>query len=209
MAGRRRLDAAGEVAVGRRPRRRCGGPPPGRVATRCPRRRARGRGAGDRAGVVPGHRSAAAPPTVSPIASSASWACSRGAPEREVPGLRHGVQRQQAGDHARRRPAAYASGVPTSSAGLSSPTLPRKPDIGGMPARFIAGTKNSTPSSGARRASPPSRISEVLPARRSTSPSDEEQRGLDGDVVGDVEDRAGDARRRSPARCRRSCSRCG
>ena len=66
---------------------------------------------------------------------------------------------------------AYASGVPTRRPASVSATLPRNPDIGGMPARFMAGTKNSTPSSGASRASPPSLIRLVLPARRSTSPS--------------------------------------
>ena len=46
-----------------------------------------------------------------------------------------------------------------------------KPENGGMPARFMAGTKNRTPSTGDSAASPPSRVSDVLPARTSTSPS--------------------------------------
>ena len=46
-----------------------------------------------------------------------------------------------------------------------------KPDSGGMPARFIAGTKNSTASNGERLASPPSRFSDVVPPCRSTSPA--------------------------------------
>ena len=45
-----------------------------------------------------------------------------------------------------------------------------KPDSGGMPARFIAGTKNSIASSGEALASPPSRFNEVVPPRRSISP---------------------------------------
>lgn len=63
------------------------------------------------------------------------------------------------------------SGPPTDTPAWSRPTLPRKPEKGGMPARFIAGTKKSTASSGAIRARPPSRRRSVLPARSSTSPA--------------------------------------
>ncbi len=50
-------------------------------------------------------------------------------------------------------------------------SLPRNPDIGGMPDRFMAGTKNSTAISGAARISPPSRVTDVVPVRRSTIPT--------------------------------------
>ena len=46
-----------------------------------------------------------------------------------------------------------------------------KPENGGMPARFIAGTKNSTASSGEALASPPSRSTDVEPPCRSTRPA--------------------------------------
>ena len=39
-----------------------------------------------------------------------------------------------------------------------------------MPARFMAGTKNSTPSTGDSAASPPRSFNDVLPPRRSISP---------------------------------------
>lgn len=64
-----------------------------------------------------------------------------------------------------------ASGVPTSTPDNSRPSLPTKPDSGGMPARFIAGTKNSTPRIGAVLARPPSRSIEVDPPTRSISPA--------------------------------------
>ena len=53
----------------------------------------------------------------------------------------------------------------------NSPTLPRKPDSGGTPARFIAGMKNRIASTGDAAASPPSRASTVVPATRSISPT--------------------------------------
>src|SRR5699024_12403775 len=42
-----------------------------------------------------------------------------------------------------------ASTVPSWTPACSSPTLPRNPDIGGIPARFIADRKNTAPSAGA------------------------------------------------------------
>ena len=60
--------------------------------------------------------------------------------------------------------------LPASVPASSSPTLPMKPDSGGMPARFMAGTKNRIPSTGDAAASPPSLFSEVLPPRVSISP---------------------------------------
>ena len=68
--------------------------------------------------------------------------------------------------------------------------MPRNPENGGMPARFMAGTKNSTAIRGAapaRRAGHRGRA-----ARPLHQPGDQEQRGLDGDVVHHVEDRAGE-----------------
>ena len=64
----------------------------------------------------------------------------------------------------------YASTPPYWTPASSRPILPTKPENGGMPARFIAGTKNSTPSTGDRAARPPSSFSDVLPPRRSISP---------------------------------------
>lgn len=46
-----------------------------------------------------------------------------------------------------------------------------KPENGGMPAMFMAGTKKSRESRGALRAMPPSRVSSVVPPRRSISPA--------------------------------------
>ena len=89
-----------------------------------------------------------------------------------------------------------ASGLPSSCAAWSSPTLPMKPENGGMPARFIAGTKKSTASTGAMRASPPMRISDGAAGPALDEAEDEEERRLDGDVVHDVEDRAGRCRLR-------------
>jgi hypothetical protein len=45
-----------------------------------------------------------------------------------------------------------------------------KPDSGGIPARFIAGTKNRIASSGDALARPPSFSVFVVPPRRSTRP---------------------------------------
>ena len=83
------------------------------------------------------------------------------------------------------------------------------PENGGMPARFIAGTKNSTASSGERLGQPAEPVDRRRAALPLDQPGDEEQRGLDGDVVDDVEDRAGQPGRRRPGRCRTPCSRCG
>ncbi len=41
-----------------------------------------------------------------------------------------------------------ARALPSAMPASSSPTLPMKPESGGMPARFMAGMKNSTPTSG-------------------------------------------------------------
>lgn len=60
---------------------------------------------------------------------------------------------------------------PSATPARISPSLPMKPDSGGIPARFIAGTKNSTASIGAALARPPSRVSSVVPPRRSMSPA--------------------------------------
>src|SRR5690625_6032842 len=46
-----------------------------------------------------------------------------------------------------------------------SPTLPMKPENGGIPARFMAGTKNRIAISGASLANPPRRIRLVVPPR--------------------------------------------
>ena len=64
----------------------------------------------------------------------------------------------------------HARGVPTSTPAWSSPILARKPDSGGMPERFIAETKKRVASTGEAMARPPSRSSDVVPARRSTRP---------------------------------------
>src|SRR5699024_9108728 len=67
--------------------------------------------------------------------------------------------------------AAYAAGVPWATLARRSPSLPRKPLIGGIPARFIAGTKKRIRRAGASFASPPRCAREVVPLRRSTSPA--------------------------------------
>ncbi|CPU65575.1 Uncharacterised protein [Mycobacteroides abscessus] len=66
---------------------------------------------------------------------------------------------------------AHVSGVPWATPSSRRPTLPRKPDSGGMPARFIAGMKNRMASPGASLARPPRRSSDVDPPRRSTRPT--------------------------------------
>ncbi len=66
---------------------------------------------------------------------------------------------------------AQAQPPPLSMPARIRPTLPMNPDSGGMPARFMAGTKNSTATSGADFARPPRRVSSVVPSRRSTSPA--------------------------------------
>ena len=60
----------------------------------------------------------------------------------------------------------------------------------------MAGTKNRIASTGEATARPPSRSSEVGPTEPLDETGDEEERGLDRDVVHDVEDRAGGARLR-------------
>src|SRR5690625_38633 len=52
-----------------------------------------------------------------------------------------------------------------------SPTLPMKPENGGIPARFMAGTKNRIAISGASLANPPRRIRLVVPPRCSIRPA--------------------------------------
>ena len=49
--------------------------------------------------------------------------------------------------------------------------MPRNPDSGGMPARFMAGTKNRIASNGAALANPPSRVSDVEPPARVSAPA--------------------------------------
>src|SRR5699024_9668508 len=64
----------------------------------------------------------------------------------------------------------HAKGVALEIPACISPTLPKKPDIGGMPAKFIAETKNSRAKNGASRANPPNRSKDVVPPCRSTKP---------------------------------------
>src|SRR5512144_140824 len=64
-----------------------------------------------------------------------------------------------------------ASGEPSATPACSRPSFPTKPDSGGMPARFMAGTKKSTASSGEAAANPPSRSVAVLPPTRSMIPA--------------------------------------
>lgn len=66
---------------------------------------------------------------------------------------------------------AQAQAPPASMPARIRPSLPMNPDNGGMPARFMAGTKNSTASRGAALARPPRRVSSVVPSRRSMSPA--------------------------------------
>ena len=64
-----------------------------------------------------------------------------------------------------------ASAAPASSApARKSPTLPRKPENGGMPPRFRAGMKNRIARSGDALSSPARRLIDVAPPNRSMSP---------------------------------------
>ena len=78
----------------------------------------------------------------------------------------------------------------------TSANLATKPENGGIPARLSAGTRNSTAITGAVRTMLPRRLQAARAADVLDQAAGEEQRRLDHDVVHDVEDRGGDARRR-------------
>ena len=72
----------------------------------------------------------------------------RRAPERPVPHPGHRVQREQAGDAARRRPASRRAGRRRRPRPAAARACRGSRRTAGCPARLSAGTKNSTPSSG-------------------------------------------------------------
>ncbi|CNL02209.1 Uncharacterised protein [Mycobacterium tuberculosis] len=63
------------------------------------------------------------------------------------------------------------SGVPTEAAASNSANFPMNPENGGRPPRLMAGMKYSRAMTGAIFSSPLTRRMDVLPARRSMSPT--------------------------------------
>ncbi len=61
--------------------------------------------------------------------------------------------------------------LPSALPACSNATFPMKPENGGIPPRFRAGTRNTMPRTGLAAASPPRRRSEDEPACRSISPT--------------------------------------
>ena len=82
------------------------------------------------------------------------------APEGAVPDLGHRVQGEQAGHHAA-ADQQVGEEAAVLHAGVEQPDLADEArEAAGCPARFMAGTKNSTPSTGEIAARPPSRVSD-------------------------------------------------